>query len=169
MNNINLNGLNSDDRFEKLPIEVESLVSNIDKRVYIIFVVDDKKTLMEVNPYEASMLAFVYKGLYLNSHIQTIHQLFVKYLEYSKFEIEELVVESKVGDVIYCTAKIIDQKLNRSFTVLSLVDGIILSIISKAPIYIIKNVWQQMEEFDEDWDYEEYIVDFEDDDDEDED
>ena len=83
--------------------------------------------------------------------------------------IEEVVIESKVGDVIYCTAKILDSKHDRTFTVLSLVDGLILSLISKAPIFIIKNVWEKMEEFDEDWDYEDYIVDFENEDDDDED
>jgi bifunctional DNase/RNase len=83
--------------------------------------------------------------------------------------IEEVVIESKVGDVIYCTAKILDNKHDRTFTVLSLVDGLILSLISKAPIFVIKNVWEQMEEFDEDWDYEDFIVDFENEDDDDED
>ena len=166
---LNIDNLRNDDGYDKLSIELESLVSNVDKRVYAIFEVNGDNTLMEINAYEASMLSFVYKGLHLNSHIQTIHQIFVKYLLQSSMTIEEVVIESKVGDVIYCTAKILDNKHDRTFTVLSLVDGLILSLISKAPIFVIKNVWEQMEEFDEDWDYEDFIVDFENEDDDDED
>ena len=162
---LNIDHLSNDDRYEKLQLNLESLVSNVDKRVYAIFEVEGKKALLEVNSYEASMLSFVYKGLHLNSHIQTIHQIFIKYIQQNKSEVEEVVVESKVGDVIYCTAKVVDRNLNRTFTVLSLIDGLILSLITEAPIYIIKNVWEQMEEFDEDWDYEDFIVDFENEDD----
>ena len=45
---LNIDNLNNDDRYDKLSIELESLVANIDKRVYAIFEVNAEKTLMEI-------------------------------------------------------------------------------------------------------------------------
>ena len=55
--------------------------------------------------------------------------------------------------------KIVDNNYNRIFTIVSIADGLILSEITKAPLKVISNVWKQMDEIDE-WDYEDYIVDF---------
>ena len=73
-------------------------------------------------------------------------------------KIEEIVIESKVGDVIYCTLKMIDNKNNRAYNILSLSDGIILSRITNCPFKSWANVWDIFDEIDE-WDYEDYIVD----------
>jgi hypothetical protein len=57
--------------------------------------------------------------------------------------------------------------LNESFSIVSLVDGLIISAITKKPLLAINEVWQAMDQIDE-WDYEEFIMDFDpDEDDED--
>jgi bifunctional DNase/RNase len=122
---------------------------------------------VELNPFEASHLSFVHKGLQKNSHIQTLHQLYVKTLDQINSKIESVVIESKVGDVIYCSIKIVDKNHNRFFTIVSLADGLILSKIAESPIHVVSNVWADMDPIDE-WDYEDYILDFDEDDDEDE-
>ena len=109
------------------------------------------------------MLSFVHKVLHNNSHIHTIHQLYVKALKQFKVEVDQIAIESKVGDVIYCSVKMTDSSLNESFSVVSLVDGLIISAITKKPLLAINNVWQAMDEIDE-WDYEEFILDFDPDD-----
>ena len=151
---------------ELLPVEIDHIVVNPDKRVYVVLANEDRQNGVELNPFEASHLSFVHKGLHKNSHIQTMHQLYVKTLEQIKTKIESVVIESKVGDVIYCSLKMVDSNHNRFFTIVSLADGLILSKIAESPIHVIENVWDDMDPIDE-WDYEDYILDFEDEEDDD--
>ena len=154
------------DNYELIRLKIEHIIINPDQRVYLILDSEDKQSLIELNSFEASMLSFVYKGLHKNSHIQIIHQLYLNFMKIHSTNLEQVVIESKVGDVIYSTLKLCDKKFNRTFTVTSLVDGIILSVITECPLFIVKKVWDDMDEVDE-WDYENYIVDYEDDEDED--
>lgn len=162
---INYEDIDPEMDLEVIPIKFHHLVINPDKRIYVVLE-DDNETQagVEINQYEASMISFVQKGLHLNSHINTIHQLFIKALQLSQVKIEEIVIESKVGDVIYCTLKMIDAKNNRAFNILSLADGIILSRITNCPLKSLANVWDNFDEIDE-WDYEDYIVDIDPDED----
>jgi bifunctional DNase/RNase len=152
---------------ELVRVEIDHIVSNPDKRVYVILTDGNRQSGAELNPYEASILSFVHKGLHKNSHIQTMHQLFVKTLQQVKSSIENVVIESKVGDVTYCSLKIVDTNHNRYFTIVSLADGLILAEITNSPIFAIANVWDDLDSIDE-WDYEDYIVDFDDDDEDEE-
>ena len=163
---ISADKINSKDNSELIKISVDHIIINPDQRVYLILDSEDKQSLIELNSFEASMLSFVYKGLHKNSHIQIIHQLYLNFMKMNSTTLEHVVIESKVGDVIYTTLKLCDKNFNRAFTVTSLVDGIILSIITECPLFIVKKVWDDMDEVD-DWDYENYILDYEDDDDDD--
>jgi bifunctional DNase/RNase len=78
--------------------------------------------------------------------------------------IDKIVIESKVGDIVYATITLVDQKHDRIFSVISLADAMILSLMSNRPLQAVKKVWEEMDEFDE-WDYEYFTLD----DDEDED
>lgn len=170
MNNkkkIILSDLDQSSNFELLPVEIDHIVVNPDKRVYVVLVNEDRQNGVELNPFEASHLSFVHKGLHKNSHIQTMHQLYVKTLEQIRTKIENVVIESKVGDVIYCSVKLVDINHNRFFTIVSLADGLILSKIAESPIQVVGNVWDDMDPIDE-WDYEDYILDFENDDEDEE-
>ena len=74
-----------------------------------------------------------------------------------------IIEKSERESSIYCSVKMTDSSLNESFSVVSLVDGLIISAITKKPLLAINNVWQAMDEIDE-WDYEEFILDFDPDD-----
>jgi bifunctional DNase/RNase len=163
---IDLSEVDDSLNLELLPVEIDHIVVNPDKRVYVVLANEDRQNGVELNPFEASHLSFVHKGLHKNSHIQTMHQLYVKTLDQIKTKIENVVIESKVGDVIYCSIKLVDSNYNRFFTIVSLADGLILAKIAESPIHVIGNVWEDMDPIDE-WDYEDYILDFEDDDDDD--
>ena len=163
---IDLSEIDNSLDLELLPVEIDHIVVNPDKRVYVVLANEDRQNGVELNPFEASHLSFVHKGLHKNSHIQTMHQLYVKTLEQIKTKIESVVIESKVGDVIYCSLKMVDSSHNRFFTIVSLADGLILSKIAESPIQVIGNVWDDMDPIDE-WDYEDYILDFEDEEDDD--
>jgi len=148
----------TDDSYELLPIEIESIVVNAESRVFVALSDGYNKKAYELNTYEASMLSFFAKYYHENAHIQTMHQAFLKFLKLYKTEIDGIVIESKVGDVIYCSVKFTDSKLNNLFTILSLNDGLILSILSKKEINIVQLVWDNMDSID-DWDYENFIID----------
>jgi len=148
----------TDDSYELLPIEIESIVVNAESRVFVVLSDGYNKKAYELNAYEASMLSFFAKYYHENAHIQTIHQAFLKFLKLYKTEIDCIVIESKVGDVIYCSVKFTDSKLNNLFTILSLNDGLILSILSEKKINIVQLVWDNMDSID-DWDYENFIID----------
>jgi hypothetical protein len=148
----------TDDSYELLPIEIESIVVNAESRVFVVLSDGYNKKAYELNTYEASMLSFFAKYYHENAHIQTVHQAFLKFLKLYKTEIDGIVIESKVGDVIYCSVKFTDSKLNNLFTILSLNDGLILSILSEKEINIVQLVWDNMDSID-DWDYENFIID----------
>lgn len=162
MDDLNLN-VNSEE-FEPVIVDIESIASDPNQRIYVILTDEYKKCMYEVNNYEASMISFVLKELHKFSHIQTIYQIFIKFLEFQNVQIDKIVVESKVGDVVYATLTLADEKHDRTFTVVSFADALILSLMTNRPLQIISKVWDEMDDY-EDWDYENYLMDFDEDDD----
>lgn len=161
---IDFSKIDSDLNLKKLRIKLDHIVVNPDKRVYAIMVDEDKnQSGIELNSFEASMLSFAHKGFHKNSHINTIYQLFIKSLSLSKVEIEDISVESKYGDIIYCTLKMVNSKYNRTYSVVTMADALILSTMYNYPLYVMENVWENFDRIDE-WDYEDFIVDFDQDD-----
>jgi bifunctional DNase/RNase len=162
---IDLNNLETNDNFDIIIIEVDQIASDASNRVFALLIDDEeRKCMVELNSYEASMLSFVMKDLHKNSHIQTIYQILLRYINYQGVNIDKIVIESKVGDIVYATITLVDQKHDRIFSVISLADAMILSLMSNRPLQAVKKVWEEMDEFDE-WDYEYFTLD----DDEDED
>jgi hypothetical protein len=80
-------------------------------------------------------------------------------LKDSSCSIEKVVLESKVGDILYCTLHYVDSKHRRYYSVCSIVDGLIMSILNKLSFYVVKETWDKIEPYD-DWNYEEFIVDW---------
>lgn len=165
--NLNLDNLsNNDEDLSLVSIKLEYLVVNSDRRVFAILSDDDeRKTGLELNNYEATMLSFCHKEFHKNSHINTIHQIFLKFLKSFNIYIENICIESKVGDVVYVTIQMCDENFNRSFSVISLADALIFSRLLDVNIKCIKKLWLQFDDAD-DWDFEDYIIeDYDDDDD----
>lgn len=156
---INFDDLKDTEDLELIQVEIETLMATPDHRSFVVLTYEDSKKVIELNVYESSMLSFAFKGLHHNSHIQTIHQLFCKYLKLFNASMESVVIESKVGDIIYCSLKLVDKDFKRTFAISSLCDGLLMSLINETSLYAIKTVWEQLDEYD-DWDYEEYLVDF---------
>ena len=64
--------------------DLEHVVINPDKRVFAFIKGEDNRRIgIEINSFEATMLVFAHKKLFLNSHINTIYQLFIKSLALS--------------------------------------------------------------------------------------
>jgi bifunctional DNase/RNase len=161
---MDLENIENHDDYELVIIELEQIAADASQRVFVLLTSNEKKCMIEINSYEASMMSFAMKDLHRNSHIQTIHQLLLKYLGTQDIQIDRLVIESKVGDIVYATMSLVDSNHERIFSVISLADAMILSLMTKRPLHAVKKVWDEMDEFDE-WDYEYYTLDDEDEDD----
>ncbi len=156
---IDRNNIHNDDRYESIPILLDKVVVNPEGRVYIVLSDGLKKSACEIASYEASVLNFVIKEYHINSHVLIIHQMFMKLLNHYNSEIESICIENKVGDVVYSSVKFTDHNKNDYFSVCSLVDSLIFSILSQTDLFILRNVWDNMDELDEDWDFESFISD----------
>ena len=156
---IDRNNIHKDDRYESIPILLDKVVVNPEGRVYIVLSDGLKKSACEIASYEASVLNFVIKEYHINSHVLIIHQMFMKLLNHYNSKIESIYIENKVGDVVYSSVKFTDHNKNDYFSVCSLVDSLIFSILSQTDLFILRNVWDNMDELDDDWDFESYISD----------
>lgn len=151
--------LNNVDNLELIPVKLEHILISPDNHTFALIAADDKDIAIPLNSYEGSMLSFVFKGLHKNSHINTIHQLFVKFINDQNTKIESIYLESKVGDIIYASIHFVDNKHRRYYSVCSLIDALILSLINKTQLYVVKNAWEKIDSFD-DWQYDEFIIDW---------
>jgi bifunctional DNase/RNase len=151
--------LNNVDSLELIPVKLEHILISPDNHTFALIAADDKDIAIPLNSYEGSMLSFVFKGLHKNSHINTIHQLFVKFINDQNTKIESIYLESKVGDIIYASIHFVDNKHRRYYSVCSLIDALILSLINKTQLYVVKNAWDKIDSFD-DWQYDEFIIDW---------
>lgn len=161
---MDLENIENHDDYELVIIELEQIAADASQRVFALLTDGEKKCMIELNSYEASMISFAMKELHKNSHIQTIHQLLLKYLGTQQIEIDRLVIESKVGDIVYATMTLVDSNHERVFSVISLADAMILSLMTNRPLHAVLKVWDEMDEFDE-WDYEYFTLDEEDEED----
>jgi len=156
---IDRNNIHKDDRYETIPILLEQVIVDPQSRIFILLSDGEKKVACEIAPYEASILNFVIKEYHLNAHVMIIHQMFLRLLNHYNSSIDSICIENKIGDVIYASVKFTDYQKNSYFSVCSLVDSLILSILSQTNLFVLRNVWDNMDELDEDWDYESYLDD----------
>lgn len=107
----------------------------------------DKIIGIDFNSIEGTMLTFVVSGCYENSHLRTIYQLYLETMELVKFELEKVVIESVKGDMIYARLHWIDHKNRKLFKVCSAGDASVLALMSDAQIFVVKSVYDKMEDF----------------------
>ena len=107
----------------------------------------DKIVGVDFNAIEGTMLTFVVSGCYENSHIRTIYQLYFDTMDLVKFELEKVVIESVKGDMIYARLHWIDHKNRKLFKVCSAGDATVLAIMADAQIFVVKSVYDSMEDF----------------------
>jgi hypothetical protein len=151
--------LNDIEELSLLRVDLQHILISPESKMYALLEGDDKDVAIILNAYEGSMLSFFFKSLHKNSHIHTIYQIFNKHLKDNNSSIEKVVLESKVGDILYCTLHYIDSKHRRYYSVCSIVDGLIMSILNKLNFYVVKETWDKIDPYD-DWNYEEFIVDW---------
>ena len=61
MKKINSSSIRDDYDYNNIPIEIDHIVVNPDKRVYVILTDGERQAGLEITSFEASMLSFVHK------------------------------------------------------------------------------------------------------------
>jgi len=153
------------DELELVPMVLSKLLlSNQDGSVAVLEA-DDKAFTYALDSYEGTQLSFANAGLSDHSHIKTIYQLFLGWLRDQEVKLTNIMLEAKVGDVHYVRLEWTDKQNKKIYSMVSLGDALILSLLTKTKMSIIKNVIPLMNEYDENWPYEVEIIDFESNDD----
>lgn len=149
---------NSTDELELVDIRLEKILIGPNDRAYVLIGSSDKTVCFELNSFEGSMLSFIYKGLHTNSHIQTIHQLYIRFLKDQGTNLERVVIESRAGDITYASLRFVDIKHRRYHAICSLGDALILSYLTKCSLSVVKKPWLTYDPYD-DTNYEHFIID----------
>jgi len=130
---------------------------------FAIFETDTKTIGLPLNSFEGTMVSFAHAGCINFSHIKTIHQLFLGFLDDIGARVESALIESKHGDIIYAQLAFRDRKNRRIFAQVSYADALIVSILTKCDFKIVRKVLDKLEDFNE-WTYQNEITDLEDED-----
>ena len=148
-----------------VPVQVSRIMISPTNGGIVILTTPDKEVALPLSSSEGTLMGFIQGGLAANSHIQTLPQMYIRLLKEMGSSIESVTLESKIGDVIYASIRIVNRKHKRFWSLCSHGDGLILSMLAKCPLGVVGSVWDKLDPFD-DWPYESQIIDFEMDDDE---
>jgi len=135
------------DFFELLPCELNQIIFENQNDYIVGIVADDKEVGILLNVYDGTILTFVDTGCADNAHINTIHQLHLKFKEACGFELSRAMIEAKYGDVFYCRLHWKNENQD-IYNVCSIGDTLILHSLSGCDLFITKNVLEQLEPFD---------------------
>lgn len=154
-----LKELNTPSELERVLLRYGKLLfSQQNGQIIIILETDEKTIAQPLSEFDGAMASFVYLGCALNSHIKTIHQMYLALLNEFGSTLKAGVIEAKHGDVFYATLEFEDKMGRKYRTLSSFADAIILTSLSGANLYILKKVIDEIEDF-KDWTYYQEIVD----------
>jgi bifunctional DNase/RNase len=143
-----LNNLSNPLELERIKLKYNNLLYHVmTEQVVVVLDADSKSIACPLSEFEGAMMSFVCLGCSINSHIKTIHQMYLGLLSETGSRLESAVVESKHGDVLYTTLEFRDKNNDRFRTISSFTDAIILTALAGADLYILKKVADEMEDF----------------------
>ena len=156
--------MKSSSELEIIPVHLSRVMINPNAGGIAVLTADDKEVALALSSSEGTMISFVHRGLAENAHIHTLPQMYLRLLQDIGTTIESVTLESKVGDVIYASIKLVDRKHRRFWSICSYADGLLLAALSKSPVGVVKALWDTLEDFD-DWPYENHMISFDGEDD----
>jgi len=133
-------------------IEIDFYKVTVDQhegQVICLFSSPDKILGVELNSIEGTMLTFTASDCSENSHLRTIYHLYTETMQLCKFTLEKVIIESKRGDMLYGRLHWVDEKKRKILKVCSAGDAIVLAIMSNVKIYMVKSVYDEMDDYSE--------------------
>jgi hypothetical protein len=144
---------------ETIPVHLSRVIVSPSVGAIAILASDDKEVGLPLSASEGAMMNFVHRGLAEDAHIPTLPQMYLRLLKDIGTTIESVTLESKVGDVIYASVRLVDRKHRRFWSICSCADGLILAVLSKSSLGVVKTVWDALDDF-SDWPYENFMISF---------
>jgi hypothetical protein len=115
----------------------------------------EREIAVNLNGFEGTIFTFIDSGCSDYSHINTVHQMLLKFKKSLGFELKKVIIEAKYGDVVYCRLNWAHEKTD-IYNVCSLGDALIFANLTMCDLFITKNTLDQFENFDEDVLFESY-------------
>jgi hypothetical protein len=133
--------------FELIECELSKIIFENQSDYVVGLIIDDKEIGLTLNSYDGTILTFVDSGCANNPHINTIHQVLLKFMENTGFTLSRVLIEAKYGDIIYCRLHWAHKKQD-IYNVVALGDALILHSLTSSPLFISRFVLDQCEDFD---------------------
>ncbi len=140
-----------------VPVQVSRIMISPNNGGIVILMTPDKEVALPLSSSEGTLMSFIQGGLAEHSHIHTMPQMYVRLLSDMGAKIESVTLESKVGDVIYASIRMVDRKHKRFWSLCSHGDGLILALLTKCPLGVVQAVWEKLDNFD-DWPFESQTI-----------
>jgi bifunctional DNase/RNase len=148
------------------PAELERVKLHYNKLLYhsqtgqvvMVLDTDDKTVAYPLSEFEGAMASFVFLGCSMNSHIRTIHQMYLDLLEETGSHLEAAIIEAKHGDMFYATLEFRDKKDRKFRTLTSFSDAVLLAALASVDLFILRKVIDATDDF-KDWTYLHEIID----------
>ncbi len=130
-----------DMEFVKLAVDTQ------EAQAIALFSCNNKTLGFEFNAVEGTMFTFVKSGCFENTHIKNIYQMYLETMDLIKFDLLQIVIEAKVGDMVYSRLKWSDHKDRVIYKFMSAGDGLVLGSMKEAEFKITKKAFEEMEDF----------------------
>ena len=114
---------NDADDLAIIPVQVSRIMISQTNGCIVILSTPDQEVALPLSSSEGSLMTFIQGGLASNSHIQTMPQMYIRLLKEMGASIESVALESKIGDVIYASLRIVNRKHKRFWSLCSHGDG----------------------------------------------
>jgi bifunctional DNase/RNase len=138
-----------------IQIKLSKIVS-IQDDTYIVLSDDSVDKKIYTNQTEGAILSFHFTRYGDFSYVKTIYQIFDSFLKSSGYTFDECLIADYTDAIGYCQIKISKNKKAIYFPV-SVIDGLIIAILEKIPLYCSTKVWHELDDFsDEETDYTEF-------------
>jgi hypothetical protein len=135
------------DFFQLIPCALNLIVVETDRDYIVSIIADTIEYGIPLIGYDGTLLTFVDSKCSENAHINTIHQILLKFKESSGFTLKRIIIEAKFGDVIYCRLHW-GHEIKDIYNIVGVGDALILYILSGCELFISKFVLDQFERFD---------------------
>jgi len=135
--------------FELIECHLNKIIFENQSDYIVSILVDDEEYGLSLNSNDGTLLTFCDSGCADNPHINIIHQVLLKFLKQTGFELSRVIIEAKYGDVTYCRLHWAHNKQD-IYNIVGIGDALILQSLTQAPMFISKFVLDQFEQFDSD-------------------
>lgn len=141
---------NNTEIFELVPCDITQRIIENNTDYIIAIETEGEEYGISINGFEGALMTFADSGCALNAHINTVHQLFIKFAKNFDYELSSVIIEAKYGDVIYCRLKWSSSQGTDIYNICTGGDALVFYMLTLCDLYVTRSVLNQLEKFDSD-------------------